>query len=145
MRQKIVAPVTPTASVIVTGNVGFIVEVVFGIGVYVSTGATVSTVHMWLAGVGSRVPKLSTARTWKVCKPSARLAVVCGDVHAAKASASTLHSKPAITRGCVVVPVNENVGVESFDGFGGFAVIDVSGLTDTLLDIAFHISVPDVG
>jgi len=35
-------------------------------------GAQVSTVQVWLAGVGSVLPETSVARTWKVCCPSRR-------------------------------------------------------------------------
>ena len=39
----------------------------------VVAGAIVSTVQLWLAGVGSTLPAASPARTWKVWLPSARL------------------------------------------------------------------------
>jgi len=40
--------------------------------VMVVSGGVVSTVQVWLAGVGSVLPAGSVARTWKVWLPSAR-------------------------------------------------------------------------
>src|SRR5690349_13963481 len=40
-----------------------------GPAVIVVSGATVSTVHVRLAGVASGFPRLSNARTWNVCEP----------------------------------------------------------------------------
>jgi ABC-type transport system involved in cytochrome bd biosynthesis fused ATPase/permease subunit len=62
-----------------------------GLAVIVVSGATVSTVQAKDAGVGSMFPAVSTARTSKVCAPSARAAVVKGEVQAAKAAPSTRH------------------------------------------------------
>jgi hypothetical protein len=59
------------------------------------SGAIVSTVQLRVAGVGSALPTASAARTEKVCGPSARPEYDFGDVHAAHAPASSLHSKPA--------------------------------------------------
>src|SRR5918992_5132135 len=71
-------------------------------------GAAVSTVIARLAGLVSVLPAASVARTSNVCAPSDNAPVVCGEVQAAKAAASTRHSKPApASLG------NPNVGVES--------------------------------
>ena len=43
-----------------------------GPAVIVVLGATVSTVHVRVAGVGSTFPSVSIARTRKVCEPWAR-------------------------------------------------------------------------
>ena len=55
-------------------------------------GATVSTVQERVAGVASTLPAASFARTEKVWEPFARLEYAFGDVHAAHAPASSLHS-----------------------------------------------------
>src|SRR6185295_13503005 len=52
------------------------------------SGATVSTVQVTEAGVGSMLPAASRARTSKVWLPSARLFSACGLVAAAKAAPS---------------------------------------------------------
>ena len=85
-------------------------------------GARVSTVIERLAGVASALPATSVARASKLCAPSASAAVVCGEVQAAKAAASTRHSNddPASE-------ANENVGVLSLVVPLGPAVIVVSG------------------
>jgi hypothetical protein len=71
-------------------------------------GAVVSTVIARLAGLPSTYPAASLARTSKVCAPSARTAVVCGDVQAVKAPVSTRHWK--LAPGSLEKPY---VGVES--------------------------------
>ena len=88
-----------------------------------TVGAVRSTMNVALAGEAS-VPPLLDARTWKVCEPSASDAVVYGDVHAANAAASTLHSNVAPVDG---VAVNAKVGVSSVVGLVGADVIVVSG------------------
>jgi len=40
--------------------------------VIVVSGAFVSIVHVWLAGVGSTLPAWSSARTWNVCVAALR-------------------------------------------------------------------------
>ena len=47
----------------------------------VVSGGVPSTVHVRDAGVGSTLPAASTARTSKVCEPSARPVKVTGSVH----------------------------------------------------------------
>ena len=88
----------------------------------VTVGALVLTVNVCAAGVASVLPAASVARTWKVCEPSARAAVVRGDVHAANAAASTLHSNvdpasvaPKAKVG-VVSLVGEAIGVSVVSG-----------------------------
>ena len=72
-------------------------------------GAAVSTVKPRDAGVGSRFPAGSVARTSNVCAPSASDAVVSGVEHEPHAPASTRHSnvEPAW------LDENANVGVAS--------------------------------
>ena len=76
----------------------------------VVSGAVVSTVSERLAGVGSATPAASMARTSNVRAPSASAAVVCGDVHAAKAAVPTRHWNVEP----VSLELNVNVGVLSF-------------------------------
>ena len=59
----------------------------------VVSGATVSTVQVAAAGVGSRLPAASVARTVNVCGPWARLEYDFGDVHEAAAAVSSLQVK----------------------------------------------------
>ena len=47
-----------------------------------------------MASLGSALPSVSTARTAKVCRPSASPERLCGEEHARHAAASSLHSKP---------------------------------------------------
>src|SRR5205807_6819393 len=60
-----------------------------------AAGATVSTVQVTDAGVGSVWPSESMARTWKVCEPSARPLYDAGDEQAVNGAASREHSKVA--------------------------------------------------
>ncbi len=89
----------------------------------VVSGASVSTVKVRVAGVGSALPAGSIARTSKVCSPSARSPAGCGDWHAANAPPSTRHSNvvPGLS------PVNSNSGVASPVGPDGPAVMLVCG------------------
>jgi hypothetical protein len=64
-----------------------------------------------LAGVASVFPAASVARTSNVCAPSVSAAVVCGDVQAANAPASTRHWELAPRS-----LENANVGAESLIG-----------------------------
>ena len=77
------------------------------------------------------MPAASTARTSKVCEPSASGPTVCGDEQAAQAPASTRHSN--------VEPgspdSNEKVGVESPVGSSGSSVIEVSGATVSTVNV----------
>src|SRR5918997_485077 len=72
-----------------------LVVVAGGAVVIVVCGAAVSTVIARLAGLVSVLPAASVARTWNVCAPSDNAPVVCGEVQAAKAAASTRHWKLA--------------------------------------------------
>ncbi len=86
------------------------------------SGGRESTVKVRVAGVGSALPAWSTARTSKVCSPSASGAVVWGDSQLANSSASTRHSKPAPDSLEKV-----KAGVGSAVGLGGSEVIAVLG------------------
>jgi hypothetical protein len=88
----------------------------------VVSGPVVSTAKLRLAGVGSTFPATSIARTWKLCAPSVSGAVVWGEVHAAKAPASTRHPKLAFS-----FAEKAKVGVGSFVGPEGPESIVVSG------------------
>src|SRR5438093_1094341 len=87
-------------------------------------GPTVLMVKERLAGEASKFPTASLARTSKVCGPFDRPAArVYGEVHAANASESKRHSKPAVP----VLPLNSKVGVSSAVVPEGPAVMVVSG------------------
>ena len=98
---------------------GLIVSAVSG---GVVSGSVVSSVKVRLAGVASVLPAASVARTEKVCGPSVSVAVVCGELHAVKASLSTRHSKLAPGS-----DEKSNVGVASRVNPVGPASIVVSG------------------
>ncbi len=95
------------------------------------SGAAVSTVNVWEAGVASVLPAASRARTSNVCDPSLSFAAVNGVVHAANAAPSTRHSNVALPSG----DVNAKVGVLSFvvDAIG---VSVVSGATVSTVQVA---------
>jgi hypothetical protein len=100
-----VAPVSLAENV----NVALVLVVVAGgLSPIVVSGAVVSTVIARLAGLVSVLPAASMARTSKVWAPSARAAVVRGDVQAAKAPVVTRHWK--LAPGSLEKPY---VGVES--------------------------------
>src|SRR5687768_4834103 len=84
-----VAPV----SVAVNENVALL-EYMFPLGPLVIDvfGATVSTVHVRVAGDASTLPTPSFARTEKVCEPFAKPEYDFGEVHTPHAPASSLHS-----------------------------------------------------
>ena len=67
-------------------------------------------------------PAESVARTSNVCAAWLSIAVVCGELQAAKAAVSTRHWNVAASSA-----VNSNVGVGSFVGPVGPAVIVVCG------------------
>ena len=90
--------------------------------VMVVSGGVVSTVHEYVAGVGSVLPAASRARTWKVWLPSARPVYAAGLVQPVKAVPSMEHWKDA--------PASElksNVALESVDGLSGIEAMVVSG------------------
>jgi hypothetical protein len=86
-------------------------------------GALVSTVIERLAGVWSRLPAGSVARTRNVCAPLDREDVVNGDEQEVKEAVSTEHWNVEP----VSVEAKTNVGVESLVGPLGPEVNDVSG------------------
>src|SRR5262249_4917282 len=94
-----------------------------GAEVIVVSGAAVSITQVNDAGVGSTLSAASIARTSKVCVPSPSVTLVNGEVHAPNTPASRRHSK----RTPLSFAVNENEGLELFEGFAGDAVIVVSG------------------
>ena len=64
-------------------------------GVVSPAGGAVSTVHVWLAGVGS-APFWSEARTWKVCAPLDSPVYDTGLVQLANAAESSEQAKAAV-------------------------------------------------
>src|SRR5918996_2667883 len=107
-----------------------LVVVAGGAIVIVVCGAAVSTVIARLAGLVSVLPAASVARTSNVCAPSDNAPVVCGEVQAAKAPASTRHWKlaPASLE-------NPNVGVESLVRPVGPEVIVAGGATVSTVQV----------
>ena len=91
----------------------------------VVSGGTVSTVKDQVAGVGSRLPAPSMARTAKVCAPSASASVVNGVVQAANAAASRRHWNVEPSSDAV----KPNVGAFSWVELPGLLVMVVSGGT----------------
>ncbi len=88
-RHSKVAPVSLESK----ANVGVLSPVVpSGPLSIVVSGAWVSIVNVRVAGDGSMFPAESLARAANVWSPSASATVVCGEVQAAKAAASTRHS-----------------------------------------------------
>ena len=79
------------------------------------SGATVSTVQVWAAGLASTLPAPSVARTENVWLPSARRPIVSGLEHTAQAPASTLHSNVAPGS----LAENSKEGASSLDGSAG--------------------------
>ena len=79
------------------------------------SGATVSTVHVWAAGLASTLPAASVARTENVWLPSERRPIVSGLEHVAQAPASTRHSN--VEPGSLAE--NSKVGASSLDGSAG--------------------------
>src|SRR4051794_21138954 len=90
--------------------------------VSVVSGATVSTVHVATAGVGS-LPKASVETTLNVWEPSARPVTVTVLVQLASAPPSREHWKVAAGS----VEANPIVAEVDFVGVGGACVIVVSG------------------
>jgi hypothetical protein len=99
-----------------------------GCAMNVAVGATVSTVNIELAVAW--LPTPSVPRTVNVWAPSLSEAVVCGELHAANAPASTRQS-------IAVAPaaVNVNAGVGSFvNAPGPVMIVTVGGVVSTLND-----------
>ncbi len=97
----------------------------------VVSGAAVSIVHVYEAGDASVFPKGSTARTAKVCDPSAKVARVLGGTQAENAPPSMLHSKVAVASGLM----NVNMGVALLLGLLGVEVIVVSGAVVSITQV----------
>ncbi len=92
-------------------------------------GAVWSTVHACVAGVGSRLPAASSARTANVCAASERPVYDFGLEQSANAPPSMLHSKP----GPASDAVNEKVALVELDAAGGEEVIVVfAGVVSTV-------------
>ena len=98
-----------------------------GLPVMLVSGAVVSTVQVKEAGLASLFPALSTARTWKVWLPSARLARLCGLVQALKPPLSRSHSKLATPLPVPSLPVKPKLALVLLVGFDGLLVMLVSG------------------
>ena len=105
--------VAPVAVVSARGSLGPIVV----------SGAVASIVQAYEAAVGSTFPAASTARTWNVCAPSARLEYDCGVAQPLKPAPSRLHWKlePAS------VDEKEKLWFAVFESAGGDDVMFVSG------------------
>lgn len=67
------------------------------------------TVQRWLAGVASRLPAASIARTEKVCRLRRSRAYLFGDAQRAKRPASSLHSNAEAAS----LAANLNVAVDA--------------------------------
>ena len=87
------------------------------------SGGVASTVHVRVAGDGSRLPATSVARTDHVCDPSDNPLSARGDAHATQAPVSSLHSKLA----AVSVAENEKLAALEATVPDGPVTIDVSG------------------
>ena len=93
-------------------------------------GATISTVHVYVAGEVSTLPAVSIALTWKLCDPSESDGVVNGEVHTANADESSEHWKVEVS-----LAVKPKLGVAAFDESEGVAVNDVSGAIVAILHV----------
>src|ERR1043166_1926646 len=110
-----VAPVTVNATLGVLSLVGVVTAVTL------TTGGVVSIVQ-WNDAVEA-LPTMSVARTVKLWAPSARLAVVNSEVHAANAPPSTSQANAAVAS----PELNPNVPVAVFDSAAGLEVIITDG------------------
>ncbi len=90
----------------------------------VVSGAVVSTVNECLSGVESVLPSSSVASTSNVWGPSPSVAAVNGELHDAKAPASTRHWNVDVS-----LAEKVKVGVVSFVNAGGPESIAVWGAT----------------
>jgi hypothetical protein len=108
-----------------------------GAEVIVVRGGVVSIVKARVAGVASRLPAGSVARTLTVWLPAASAAVVHGLAQVAHEALSTRHAKvePAWSA------LNEKVGVVSSVGPLGPAVIAVSGAVVSDEPVIVHVRV----
>lgn len=95
-------------------------------------GAVVSTLHVAVAGVGSRFPAVSVERTDTECSPSASESRERGEMHGENAAPSTLHANvPAASE------LNGTV-TERDDVIGLNVAITVSGATVSVVQVAFR-------
>src|SRR5262245_55757878 len=88
-----------------------------------TVGLVRSTVQRASGGEASRAPPGAIARTMNTCAPSASPLSACGDVQAANAAPSRLHSNVAVAR----LAVNAIVAAPLFATTPGFCVIVVTG------------------
>jgi hypothetical protein len=102
-----------------------------GLAVMLVSGATVSTVHVKLAGVPSTFPAASLARTLNVCEPSTSVEYGFGLVQAVNAGVSRAHSNEAVASG----DVNEKLAELAVVTAAGLAVMFVSGATVSIVHV----------
>lgn len=104
---------------------GVVVVPPAGPSVIIVSGVDESTVHSWLAGVGSTLPAASTVRTVNACRPSVTPNEL-GEVHGAYVAASSLHSNvTGPSPGSE--PENSSCGITVLSSSGGPNTICVSG------------------
>src|SRR5688500_19641758 len=94
------------------------------------SGALVSTVHEWCAGLPSVFPAGSTARTSNLRTPSASPEYTAGDSHGVYTAPSREHSKRASSSAA-----NVNLAEVLFDGSSGRSPIVVSGAVWSIVQI----------
>src|SRR4051812_17607107 len=99
--------------------------------VIVTVGGPRSIDQVWLAGVASRLPAASTARTSKVWLPSVSAELVWGLVQALQLPPSILHSNVAPPSG----ELKANVGVASLSSAGGSESRLVSGAVRSIAQV----------
>ena len=95
------------------------------------SGATVSTVQVWVAGVASTLSATSTARTLSVWAPSARLLTWSGDSQAAYSPLSSLHSS-RFTPESASAPANVRSADVAFVAAGGPSTVVVGAILSSL-------------
>jgi hypothetical protein len=95
----------------------------------VVSGAAVSIVQLWIAGVPSGLPAASLARTWNWWAPAARLVYCRGDEQAVKVAPSSEHSnvEPAS------LAEKEKLALVLDVSAGGAAPIVVSGAAVSII------------
>ena len=100
----------------------------------VTVGASVSIVQAKLAGLASRLPAWSLARTSKVWLPSARPLYCFGEVQAARHPASSRHSNEA-TPEPLSLPEKPKEAALRPERSAGWAVIWVSGAVVSIVQV----------
>src|SRR5688572_30260473 len=83
-----------------------------------------TAVHVWLAGVGSTLPEISTDLTSKICDPVATV-IITGETQGLNVPASSLHWK--VTDPTLSLPLKWNVAFALRLGCAGPCRIRVSG------------------